>query len=145
MTCWLGQTGEVEGSWGRTKRITRPSLYISLALFIAFSSLPWRNSESSIQAIFGFPSVWAAKKIYPLLRGKLPTLPLQAGPTCSPLKAPNLSNRPILFLSPGPFVILYRGSSRRPADGRQLMQPNIRRPISTCLPDMLGAHPNALE
>lgn len=60
-------------------------------------------------------------------------------------KSPSLSHRPILFLSPGPFVILYRGSSRRPADGRQLMQPNIRCPISTCLPDMLGAHPNALE
>lgn len=130
VTCWLGRAGEVEGSSGQNEvNNTNDHLSTSLSL----SLLPSRRFQGETQShpfkLFSDFRQFGLQKIYPLLRGKLPNASIASGSHLQPAKSPNLSKRPILFLSPGPFVIPYRGSSRRPADGRQLMQPNIRRPI----------------
>lgn len=135
------QSGQ-SGQSGQNKvNNTTISLHLSRSLYclLVASRATLRVIHSSyfrISVTFGLqenlpPTTWQAANAS-----------IASGSHLQPAKSPNLSERPILFLS---WALPYRGSSRRPADGRQLMQPNIRRPISTCLPDTLGAHPNALE
>ena len=104
MTCWLGRAGESRGQSGQNEvNNTTISLHLSRSLYclLVASRADLRVIHSSY---FRISVSFGLRKIYPLLRGKLPTLPLRARPTCSPLKAPILLRGPYFssLLGPSP-------------------------------------------